>query len=101
MPTNDDDLATILGRLDRLAEQWAPQRAQGRTPETTGLMRWVRILYVQIEAWRADGWTWRNIADLFNDAEISLKRGRWTADKLRAAFSQERQRRCIQTSSKS
>lgn len=93
MPMNEESLTETLARLDGLAAQRTPQPAQIESVETTGLMRWVRALYTKIEALRAAGFSWREIADMLTEAEISLKCGSWTADKLRAAVARERHRR--------
>jgi hypothetical protein len=81
---------TVLARLTELAKS-GPCKESGLSQ--TGAMKWVRRFFPQITAWREEGWTFEQIAELFNQAAVPLSDARWSPKTLRTLYARERRRR--------
>lgn len=89
---NDPEVAAALARLDAVIARGRPEPC-AEEKEITGMARWVRKLWPQIQDARLRGFSWREICDLLNEAEISLNDGcRWRPATLSAAAAKERRR---------
>ena len=80
----------VLARLIELAAS-GPGKESGYSQ--TGAMKWVRRFFPQITAWREEGWTFEQIAELFNQAAVPLHDVRWSPKTLRTLYARERARR--------